>query len=348
LRGSAEQPSLSLARAGGPDSPVVIGIGKTGHRIVSLIAGRSRGALRHFVFYPDAVPAVPSSVPMTAWPADGACAARVAEGFCERVKGARSAVIACSLSARATQSIAPVLAPAVRSVVGRLAVVGVSPFAFEGPQRTELAEDMAHDLSSHVDVMAVAPREHVRTLVPPDTPLEQACARVESVAATAVEALAWALARGFSAGLGEDTGPERAAPAVHVGAGGGEGIAAAARAAIADSLLRPEDLGAARAAFLAAATGRAPSLGEMNDAEHALREALPYGTPVTLDFAVDASLAGRTLAAVCLLPDRRARARDIFPSEDPATLEIPAFLRRRSAGLARKGITGAAAIWKAA
>jgi cell division GTPase FtsZ len=282
------------------------------------------------------------------WPTDRASAVRAAEELRGRLAGARAVVIACRLGAKGSAVLAPALALAVRPAVRRIAAVGVAPFSFEGPGRAELTETTLRELCALVDVMAVTSREHVRTLVPPETSLEEACAAVDRVAATATEALAWVLARGFGSGAEAGVGSDRAAVALQVGAGEGRDLADAARAAVSGSLLRPEHLGAARGAFLAAATARAPSLGELNEAEDVLAGSLPHGTPITLDFTVDGSLAGRTLAAVCLVPGQSAKARDIFPSEDPETLQIPAFLRRRSAGLTRGGIGGLNVRWKVA
>ncbi len=332
----------------GPNGPVVLGIGKTGQRITSAIAARSPGAPRQFVFFPDSTPAGRCTVPTAVWPSDRARAVRAAEELRRCLSGAKAAVIACSLGTRGAASIAPALALAVRPVVRRIAAVGVAPFSFEGPARSELAETTLRDLCALVDVMAVASREHVRTLVTPETTLEQACAAVDRVAATAAETLAWVLARGFGSGVESGVGSDRAAVALHVGAAEGDGLAGAARAAAASSLLGPGHLGAARGAFLAAAVTRAPSLGELNEAEAALRESLPHGTPITLDFALIGALEGKTLAAVCLVPGASAKERDIFPSEDPETLEIPAFLRRRAAGLTRGGIGGTNVRWKVA
>jgi hypothetical protein len=55
---------------------------------------------------------------------------------------------------------------------------------------------------------------------------------------------------------------------------------------------------------------------------------------VTVEFAADASLGGRALAVVLLLPRPREREDGIFPAEGAAALEVPAFIRKRSAALA--------------
>ena len=94
---------------------------------------------------------------------------------------------------------------------------------------------------------------------------------------------------------------------------------------------------AALGIVLVLALGRTPTLGEIGSAEEALREKLASGASVAASFVHDPSLGERALAAAICLPRPSAAARDVYPSEDPATLEVPAFMRRRSAGLNGRG-----------
>ena len=87
---------------------------------------------------------------------------------------------------------------------------------------------------------------------------------------------------------------------------------------------------------LVLALGRTPTLGEIGEAEEALRERLARGASVAASIVHDPSLGERVLAAVFCVPQAGTMADGVFPSEDPATLEVPAFVRRRSAGLCRR------------
>ncbi|MHC4504077.1 MAG: hypothetical protein ACYTFI_12285, partial [Planctomycetota bacterium] len=222
-------------------------------------------------------------------------------------------------------------------------------------------------LVPEVDILAVAQRRCVANVVGSDTPLERACEVVDEVAALAAEALARTLAGTLagtpaetlartlaSAATGEgrahDLGAIFGCPPVPspVGAAESSGPDAAGRAslyALEKSLLSDDTLAASRGAFIALAAGRAATLGEIAAAEEAVRSLVPPEASVTVAAAADPSLGERVVAAVCALPPVRAWGGEVFPSEDPATLEIPAYLRRRSAGMGSAGRTGRVA-WR--
>ncbi len=306
-------------------TPVVIGVGMTGLRIVTRLAEREGRSLRCIAVFPDSIPGGPTPVPAIAWPESADAASR---DLRERLDGATGLVIALSLASPAAGAVASEIAREIRPCVSNVAAVGVAPFSFEGPERTELAEAAVYSLASIVDLLAVAERERVRAITPSDTPLDRACAVVDEIAAAAAGVLARTVSRrpDLEALFG------RSAVACSVGAAEatGEGaLVSATRAALERSLLSPEALGASRGAFLSLAMSRTPTLGELGEAEKVLTCGLPRGASAAVGIATDSGLGGRALAAVCCPLESRARAKHVFPAEDPETLAIPAFLRRR-------------------
>ncbi|MHC5058923.1 MAG: FtsZ/tubulin family protein [Planctomycetota bacterium] len=318
------------------DAPVVIGVGGAGYRIVSLVASRESRALRNVAVLERPAPGGPTPVPTVAWRRGAKGEASLARELCERAEGARAAVLVMDLASAAVASIAPSVARALRPHVDALVAVGVAPFSFEGPAKVEAAGEVLRALGPSVDALAVAEREGARTVVPPDTPLGKACAFVEDAAALAAAVLARTAAEGD--GLAGALAAARGGCPLGAGEATGPGaVARAARAAIGRSLLGEERLLASRGAVLVLALGRTPTLGEIGEAEEILRGGLSDDAAVAASIAQDPSLGERALAAVLCVARAGATADDVFPSENPATLQVPAFMRRRSAGLRGRG-----------
>lgn len=339
------RPNRAPAASGdarGARSPVVIGIGATGLRVASRLASRAGVSIRCLSVFAGSPPAGPTPVPTLTWPSSREAAALAARNLREHVspeadgaRGASVAVLVCNLGAAAAATTAPEVARALQSRARTVAAVVVEPFSFEGPRKSVFAEEASRALAPAVDVLAVAARDRVANVVGPQTPLVRACEVVDEVTALAAEALARTLARSdLGAIFGRPAAPSPVGAAELSGPDAGLRVA---REALEKSLLSPETLAAARGAFVALAMGRAPTLGETAAAEGALRLGLSRGAEVTVEVATDPSLGPRVLAAVCAVPAAGARGGEAFPSEDAATLAIPAYLRRRSAGIARAG-----------
>ncbi len=137
--------------AGSEDSPaaapVIIGVGRTGLRIASLLAAREGRSLRCLAIFPDSIPGGPTPVPTIAWPESADAASR---DLRERIDGATGLVLALSLASPEAGAVASEIAREIRPTVRNVAAVGVAPFSFEGPERTELAEAAVHSLASIV------------------------------------------------------------------------------------------------------------------------------------------------------------------------------------------------------
>jgi len=338
--------------------PLILGVGRTGVRIASRLAARAaddsspglRGqderfdgegspgipgdragrTFRFVALFPDAVPAGPTPVPAMAWPSSPAASARASADLGEIAGRTTSVVIVCNLAGPAVASVAPRIARAVRQGARTLSAVGIAPFGFEGPARAAAARAAAGVLAPVVDLLAVAEREPAWNILPETTTLDRAYAHVDEAAAAVVETLARVPMRGDDLVRLLDR-PPRGCLAGAAEATGASACVDAVRAVIGRSLLVPELWAVSRAALAAFAVGRAPTMGELGKIVSSLRSALPAGTPLSLEAVVDETLGTRALAMVCL---RHADADGaLFPSEDPATLAIPAFLRRRGDGL---------------
>jgi len=308
---------------------MVIGVGTTGHRIVSLVASREARALSCIAVLDQKPPDWPKPIPTIAWGGG-------AEGELHALaEDSGAAVLVMNFASRASMSIAPGVARLLGPRVSALSAVGIAPFSFEGSAKAEAARETLRALGPLVDGIAVAERESARNVVPPDTPVEKACALVEDSAALAVSVFARVngdeLARilagssgGCALGAGASDGPDAPGKAM--------------RSALSGSLLSEESLLACRGAVLVLALGRTPTLGEICSAEEALRGRLSEGASVATSFVRDATLGERALATV--LSVSRAGEKEekgVFPSENPTTLKIPAFMRRRSEGRRGRG-----------
>lgn len=312
------------------DAPMVIGVGATGYRIASLVASRESSALRCLAVLARPVPSGPKPVPTLTWPEDRAGVAAAVRELRERADGARAAVLVMGLASDAASSMAPDILRALRPHVDALAAVGVTPFSFEGSAKADAAAEALRALAPSVSALVVAEREGARAVVPSDTPIEKACAFVEDAAALAAAVLARAGAEGDE--LARAFATARGGCALGAGeATGTNAVARATRAAVMRSLLTEDKLLTSRGAVLVLALGQTPTLGEIGEAEEIVRERLSEGVSVAASMVHDASLGERVLAAVFCVPSSGATSEDVYPSENPTTLEVPAFMRRRSA-----------------
>jgi cell division GTPase FtsZ len=324
---------MSAAATAGP---IVIGVGATGYRVASLVASRESHALGCVAVLGHKATNGPRPVPTITWRDSSKGEAHAARELCERAEGARAAILVMNLASDYAASVAPSIARAIGPHVAALAAVGVAPFSFEGQAKTDDANEMLRALAPSVDGIAIAEREAARAIVPADTPLEKACALVEDAAALAAALLARVGAEGEE--LGRAFADARAGCPLGAGEATGAGaVARAAQAAIEKSLLTEDRFLASAGAVLVLALGRTPTLGEIGSAEEALRERLADGASVAASFVRDPSLGERALATVLCVPRSETTTEDVFPSENPVTLEIPAFMRRRSAGLRGRG-----------
>jgi len=371
LAASRARPTDGRAPAGGPRSPdapeadaapLVVGIGETGLRVAWRIASVADRSVKCLAVVTDAANARRSRVPTLVWPSSREGAELVGRELRARAstRGVPPAVVLVSdLGTPEAAAVAPEVARVLRPGTHALAAVGIEPFPFEGPGKKRLAESATAALVSAVDILAVAQRRSVANVVGSDTPLARACEVVDEVAALAAEALARTLA-GTSVGnldsaapgdgCTRDLGAIFGCPPVPspVGAAESSGPDAARSAslyALEKSLLSGDTLAASRGAFVALAASRAATLGEIAAAEEAVRSLVSPEASVTVAATADPSLGDRIIAAVCAMPPVRAWGGEVFPSEDPATLEIPAYLRRRSAGMGSAGRTGRVA-WR--
>jgi hypothetical protein len=319
------RPSNDIDEAIARDSTVVLGLGLTGLRITSGLVHDAGRDIRLLTVYPGRIPQGPSAVPAIAWPADTNEWPDAGADLRRRIGSPRAAVIAFGLGAAEPVAISLGVVESLRNAVSSVAAVGVAPFSFEGPSKVELAREITDQMGLVVDLFALVRRDNIRFVAPEETPLQQACRMVDTVAVQTTEALARVLAkpseaiaplgvRVIGAGQAEDGRPP----------------IDAVRIAVFGSLLSREELRSSNKAMLALAMGRTPTIGEVCGAEDMLRSTLARGAQVSLEMAVEPSLGDRALAAVCVAKQTAERPDVAFPAEDPTVLDVPAFLRRRS------------------
>jgi cell division GTPase FtsZ len=307
------------------DSAVVLGLGLTGLRITSQLASDAGRDVRLLTVFPGEAPPGPSSVPVIDWPTDTSEWPDAGADLRRRIGSPRAAVIAIGLGAAEPVAISLGVVECLRHAVSSIAVVGVSPFSFEGPAKVELAREITNELGLVVDLFALVRRDNIRFVAPEETPLQQACRMVDDIAVQTAEAVARVLAK-----PSEAIAPQGVRV---VGAGraeDGRPPIDAVRIALFGSLLSREELRSSNKAMLALAMGRTPTIGEVCGAEDMLRSALARGAQVSFQMSVEPTLGDRALAAVCVAKQTAERPDVAFPAEDPTVLDVPAFLRRRS------------------
>jgi len=243
------------------------------------------------------------------------------------IERASAAVLVCDLGARDSSGI---LALCQALPEARAAAVLVLPFSFERPAAFRLAEETLAELAPRMALTAVASRDEALAVAPSGSSLDEAYRIVDGIAAAGAEALAFALAS--DTGTTEPPSSLRnGVTALGAASSTGDDPIEAMRLAARSILLAPKVLAASRSAFAAAVARRPITLSEARATEEIMREALAPGAEIELRPREERSLGPRVLAAVCVeIPAELGRDCE-FPSEDPATLEIPAFIRRRAA-----------------
>jgi len=242
----------------------------------------------------------------------------------------------------------PTLANELKNARCTVLVVAVEPLPFEGAGRAEMAARALGDLEHAADLVLAVPNRPLGEVCDPALPVEQALGCLKRKTVEAVEQLLEAL--GDSACVGLQPGELRRAladsgrGAFGVGVGRGERrVEEALRDACANSFLTPQSCQQASTAILQLRGGRNLSLLEVHRATDLVAR-LVGCVPVQVGLSTGAEAMDEVRATLLVagirpleangadgeLMDSHAEYADLS-FHDGVNLDVPAFLRRRTA-----------------
>ncbi len=107
----------------------------------------------------------------------------------EAIKGADMVFIACGMGGGTGTGAAPVVAQTARELGALTIAVVTKPFAFEGQQRSRIAEQGIADLEKEVDAIIIVPNDRLLSITSKDTSFKDAFAMSDEVLRQAVEGI---------------------------------------------------------------------------------------------------------------------------------------------------------------
>lgn len=107
----------------------------------------------------------------------------------EAIKGADMVFIACGMGGGTGTGAAPVVARTARELEALTIAVVTKPFAFEGQQRSRIAEQGIADLEKEVDAIIIVPNDRLLSITSKDTSFKDAFAMSDEILRQAVEGI---------------------------------------------------------------------------------------------------------------------------------------------------------------
>lgn len=107
----------------------------------------------------------------------------------EAIKGADMVFIACGMGGGTGTGAAPIVAQTARDLGALTVAVVTKPFAFEGQQRSRIAEQGLAELEKEVDAMITIPNDRLLAITSKDTSFKEAFAMSDEVLRQAVEGI---------------------------------------------------------------------------------------------------------------------------------------------------------------
>jgi len=198
------------------------------------------------------------------------------------IEPARFLVIVCGLGGGLGTGGAKIVARIAREAGVNTVFFGTLPFSFEGNWRRQVAADALGELRDLVDPVVVIPNDLLFSVLPADTPLDQAFLRIDSVLAEAIVGMAQlacpgALLPADTASLRTVLRRRNATSSIGVGAASGDGRWRQAF----DQLLEcpmlggPEAIRAADVAIVTLTGDAKLSIGEVQACMDGLQQQLP-------------------------------------------------------------------------
>ena len=280
-----------------------------------------------------------------------------AEALREALDSADMIFIAAGMGGGTGTGAAPVVADIAQESDALTVGVVTRPFAFEGTARARVAEDGIQDLGERVDTLVVIPNDRLLNVADAKSTISEAFALADDVLRQAIQGVSDLITMPGLINL--DFNDVRAVMTdagtalMAMGEGQGETRATDAITQALNSPLLDTSMDGARGVLLNFTGGSDMTLYEVNEAAEIVAKTADPSANIIFGTVVDESLEGRIHVTVIatgfqierkeMRPAARTRARtptaprvrelDFSASrEDTPEIEIPAFLRRKSAG----------------
>ncbi len=264
------------------------------------------------------------------------------EALAESLKGADMVFITAGMGGGTGTGASPVIAEVARQTGALTVAVVTKPFSFEGRRRMAQAEKGIEELKGQVDTLITIPNDRLLQVVDRQTSIVEAFRIADDILRQGVQGISDLISVPGLINLDFadvrtimlDTGTAL----MGIGVGKGENRAArAAREAISSPLLETSIEGA-RGILLNITGDPSLALFEVNEAAEIIAQAADPEANIIFGAVIDESLQDEVRVTVVATGfDQRAKKETVieeieiqpFATDD---LEIPAFLRRRSAG----------------
>lgn len=317
---------------------IIIGVGKIGVQIAEKLSGEGiTPGIRRFdaiAIYPEAQKGGSEGLDLFEWPESKQAKEIMTSQLQTRIKNASCAIITTNLGMDSASNTLREIAQAIRGALESVVCIGIEPYSYEGETRVKGAEVALRALSSSVDMLGTISRNNLVQILPPQTTLPQANDAISEIAALA--STATALMLGKSRNLASIFGfPAMDSPMAAAMSRGEDAPAEAIRLAAEKSLLTRKVFDASKGVFVMLIIGRTPTIGDMQNIETTIKNNLAPGASHKIEVIEDLSLGKSALASIAAIPALGVTDANSFPSEDPETLAIPAFIRRRGLGRGR-------------
>ena len=280
-----------------------------------------------------------------------------AEDLRQSLEGADMIFIAAGMGGGTGTGGAPVVAEIAQESDALTVGVVTRPFAFEGTARQRVADDGIQDLGERVDTLVVIPNDRLLNVADAKSTISEAFALADDVLRQAIQGVSDLITMPGLINL--DFNDVRAVMTdagtalMAMGEGQGETRATDAITQALNSPLLDTSMDGARGVLLNFTGGSDMTLYEVNEAAEIVAKTADPNANIIFGTVVDESLEGRIHVTVIatgfqlerkeVRPATRSRVRtpasprvrelDFSPGpEDQPEIEIPAFLRRRSAG----------------
>lgn len=263
------------------------------------------------------------------------------EAIVQAVKGADMVFVTAGMGGGTGTGASPIIAELARETGALTVAVVTRPFLFEGRRRMAQADDGINELRSRVDTLITIPNDRLLQVVDKQTSIMEAFRLADDILRQGVQGISDLISIPGLINLDfadvrtimVDTGTAL----MGIGSGRGENRAAiAAQAAISSPLLETSIEGA-RGILLNITGDSSMGLFEVNEAAEIISQAADPDANIIFGAVIDESLEDELKVTVIATGfDRRGKKKSPMPefdlkSFDTEDLEIPAFLRRRSA-----------------
>lgn len=194
----------------------------------------------------------------------------------EALKGADLVFITAGLGGGTGSGASPVIAEAAKEIGALTIGVVTKPFAFEGAQRTKIANEALVKLKDKVDTLIAVPNDRIFSIIQKDTPIMKAFERIDEVLLNGIQGIAELIS--MPGIINVDFADVKAvlqdagSALVGIGLGSGQDRAMAAAAQAINSPLVEATIEGAKGILFGVSGGRDLKMNEVNDIAKVIAE----------------------------------------------------------------------------